>query len=83
MQAAPGGFQFLQVGVVQDLVQLIADQLVDLADAVVDHGHRVLVDGHAFVEHLGGELREHVAGVILLTVIMGHAALGDDAVEQR
>ncbi|MCY1432605.1 hypothetical protein D9M71_486080 [compost metagenome] len=82
VQAAPGGFQLLQVGMVQDLVQLVADQLVDLADAVVDHGHRVLVDGHAFVEHLGGELREHVAGVVLLAVVVGHAALGDDPVEQ-
>ena len=52
-----------------------ADQRIDLADAVVDHRHGVLVDGHALVEDLGGEFREHVAGVVLLAVVVGHAAL--------
>ncbi|MNW09499.1 hypothetical protein D3C71_2065070 [compost metagenome] len=66
----------------QHLVELGADQFVDLADAIVDHRHGVLVDGHAFVEYLGGEFREHVAGVILLAVVMGHAAFGDYFIEQ-
>ena len=82
VQAAPGGFQLLQLGVVDDLVELVADQRIDLADAVVDHRHGVLVDGHALVEDLGGEFREHVAGIVLLAVVVGHAALGDDLVEQ-
>ena len=82
VQATPGGFQLLQLGVVDDLVELVADQRIDLADAVVDHRHGVLVDGHALVEDLGGEFREHVAGVVLLAVVVGHAALGDDLVEQ-
>ena len=82
VQAAPGRLELLQFGMVENFVELRADQLVDTADAVVDHRHGVLADGHAFVEDLGGELREHVAGVFLLAVVMGHAALGDDAVEQ-
>ncbi len=72
----------MQVGVVQHFVELGADQLVDLADAVVDHCHRVLVDGHAFVEDLGSEFGQHVAGVVLLAVVVGHAAFGDDLVQQ-
>lgn len=83
VQATPGCLEFLKFRVVQHFVELGADQLVDLADAVVDHGHGVLVDGHAFVEDLGGEFGQHVAGVVLLAVIVGHAAFGDDLVQQR
>lgn len=67
---------------VQNFVELVADQLVDLADAVVNHRHSVLVYGHAFVENLSGELRKHVAGITLLVLVMGHTPLSDDSIKQ-
>jgi hypothetical protein len=83
MNAAPRRFERLHIRMVQDLVELLADQLVDLADVIVDHRDGVAAHRHVLVEHLQRKLGEQFAGVLLLLVVVSHAAVVNNPVEQR
>ena len=58
MQTAPRRFQFLEVGAVEDLVELDGEHLVDLADPVLDVGLDILGDHLARLDDLVQELFE-------------------------
>ena len=64
VQAAPGRFQLLEVGVVHDLVELGGQLLVDLADPELDVGLDVLGDDLARLDHAFEELLEVVLGAV-------------------
>src|SRR5262249_30620028 len=81
VQAAPGRFQFLEVLVVHDLVELGRHFLVDLADPVLDVGLGVLGDDLAGLDGTFEELLEVGLGPVGLLVVLGPAGL-DDLVEQ-
>ena len=84
MQAAPRAFQLLEVRVVHQCIELVAEDLVDLGDAFVDHRDDALVRRrlHAFVQHLGGELPQQFFRVCVLRWLDCHLAFQDDTVQQ-
>ena len=82
IQPAPCSFQLLQLPVVENLIELIADPLIDLGDVGFDRCHRVRRNLHALIEHLADEFADQSAGIRLLLRIFGHAAFQHDLVEQ-
>ena len=81
MQTAPGGFQFLHIRVMQYLIQLAADKLVDLRDAMVDHRHRIASYRHPFIKNLRRQFFQHVTRVGLLELIARHPPFLDNAIQ--
>ena len=61
MQAAPGSFEFLEVGVVQDQVDLLRQLLVDGRDHGVDRLGDVLADQLGLAQ---GLLRQRLDGCL-------------------
>ena len=83
VQSAPRRLELLKVGMMEDLVELLAEQLVDARDLGLDHGQRVAADGHALIEDLMDEFADQVFGAGLLALVARHLALVHDLVEQR
>ncbi|MNK89250.1 hypothetical protein D3C87_1092530 [compost metagenome] len=83
LQAAPGRFQLLEFTGVHDLVHLLGEHRVDLGDARIEHGDQVLARRHFAFQDLVDQLADQVAGAGALGLGAGHAALRNDAVEQR
>ena len=83
VQAAPGGFQRLEVRAVHDLIQLQAEEFVELRDARLDRRHRVAADHHAFIQHLADECLNQILGVGSLRRVARHLPVLHDLVEQR
>src|SRR5690606_7185111 len=81
LEAAPGGFQGLEVGVVEDLVHLPAELGVDLRDHAVDHGllHRLVLVVR--LQQLFDEGRHATLGDVIGLVVGSQAGFRDDAVE--
>jgi hypothetical protein len=81
LEAAPGGFQRLELLVVENLVHLTAEFGVNFRDHTVDHG---LFDWLMFVlwlEQFFDEGRHAALGNVISIVIGGQFGFGDDAVE--
>ena len=55
LESAPGGFQFLKLGVVQDLVQLKRNEMVDLCNPGGDHLVGIAAQSHRPFKHLRNE----------------------------
>ena len=78
--AAPGGLQFLEFRVVQDLVDLQREQVVDLRDALVDHRLQVRRDRHLPVQHLLDELRHQASAPLPGRFVAAYTSFGNDLV---
>src|ERR1035437_2998710 len=66
----------------QDLIDLDGEQMIDLRDALVDHGLGVPGDGHGAFEHLGDELLHQVLATLPGALVLAHPPFFDDLVEQ-
>ena len=82
LETAPGAFQFLESGVVHDLVQLQGNQVIDLRDAGVDHHLRVARDGHGAIDELADEFLDQVAPALFRSGLDAKAAFFDDLIEK-
>jgi hypothetical protein len=82
LQPAPRSFQFLEIRVVQDLVELDRDQVIDLGDARIDHCFRIAGESHLPCQELGDELLDEVTASFPGGRIARQPSLFDDLVQQ-
>ena len=81
-QPAPGRLQFLELGVVQNLVQLDRYQVVDLSDASVDHRFGVSRHRHRSFQKLCDEFANQILSTLARCCILAETALIDDLIQE-
>ena len=81
LEAAPGGFQRLELGVVEDFVHLPAELGVDLRDHAVDHGLFYWLIFVLRLQQLFDKGRYTALGDVIGFVVRSQFGLGNDAVE--
>ena len=82
MQAFPRSLQLLELGIVENFVDLLADQLIDLGDPRLDGGRRVPAHGHSVVDNLVRERLDQFLGVGNLGDFPRHFGRRDHLVHQ-
>ena len=82
VQPAPGAFELLKGLGVHDFVQLLRDERIELADALVDHGLGVVGDGHLPGHHFLDQILDPQLPAAALFRALPDPAFFGDAVEQ-
>src|SRR5262249_44897879 len=81
-EPAPGRLELLEVVRVHDLVQLVAQQLVDLRHRRIDGGHDVAAGRDVAFRDLADELSQDAGGVRALQVVARPHPAFEDGVEE-
>src|SRR5690606_14889979 len=81
-ETPPGALETLEVGVVQDLVELEGDDPVDLGDAGVEHRLGVRLERDGAFHHLFDEAAHEAPAPPPLLDLGAEAPLIDDLVEE-
>ena len=83
LQSAPRRLEPLELGVVQNLIQLQREQVIDLRNAGVDHRFGIAPDGHRAFEHFLDESLDEILAALARFGVATDLALIDDLIEQR
>ena len=81
MQAPPGRFQLLEGLGVQDFVELIANQLINLRNTIVEHRNGIVTQDHPLVEHLDRQFPDQVPGIGALGFVADHVTFLDNLIQ--
>ena len=81
-ETAPGAFELLEIGVMENFVELNRQQVIDLRDALIDHRFDVASHIHMAFEELTDKFLDEVLASFASRGVGTETALLDNAVEQ-